>query len=116
MVDMYKNETFLNFLKEEPNCSYNGEYVLVSGNTKKPSSRGTIDTKLLTVDEFMLLKGEKKVSDIRLDHGNGYVGSKDRNGNSWKQNIACKWIGPDGKQYHCFANTLLGKNKRKRNK
>lgn len=115
MMDMYKNELFLKFLKEEPNCSYNGEYVLVSGNIKKPSPRGTIDVKLLSVDEFMTLKSEKKVFNIRLDHRNGYEGIKDKNGRSWKQNIACQWIGPDGNQYHCFANTLLGKNKRKRN-
>ena len=116
MTDMYKNETFLNFLKEEPNCSYNGEYILVSGNTKRPSSRGTIDVKLLTVEEFMFLKGEKKVSNIKLDHGNGYVGPVNKYGHSWKQNIACQWISPDGNEYHCFANTLLGKNKRKRTK
>ena len=86
----------------EPHCSYDGNKVIITGNTRKLDSRSLANSAVLEPDEFLWLKLKKNVYNISIDHRNGY---NEKNG--WVPRLAYYAIGSDGKEHHYFGGTLL---------
>ena len=103
----YQENLFKKYLAEEPNCSFNGREILITGNTKRLNKQGFALSKPITVEEFLFVKHKKKAWDLRLDHANDYEPTTDKKGKTWKISIACRMYNNEGEEIHPFLQTLL---------
>lgn len=89
--------------RTERHCSYDGNKVIITGNTKSLDDRSLANSAVLDPDVFLWLKLVKQVYNVSMDHRNGYTG----NNTGWIPSLACCAIGADGKEHHYFASTLI---------
>jgi len=91
----------------EKHCSYDGNKIIITGNTKNLDERGLANSAVLDTDKFLWLKLKKGVFNISLDHSNGYRGTTDKYGNAWMPRLAYYAYDSEGVKHHYFGTTLL---------
>ena len=98
------NDTLIKALAgTEKHCSYDGNKVIITGNTKRLDGRGLANSAVLDPDIFLWLKLIKRVYNVSIDHGNGY----DEKTTGWVPSLACKALDNKGVEHHYFASTLI---------
>lgn len=90
----------------EKHCSYDGDNVLITGNTKRLNNQSLANSAVMDPDKFLWLKLERGAYNFSIDHRNGYTGKTDKYGSSWQPRPACYAVGEDGKVHHYFLSTL----------
>lgn len=101
------NKVIVALANTEKHCSYDGDNILITGNTKKLDKDGFAYSAIISTDEFLWLKLVRGVYNLSLDHSNGYKGTVDKNGKTWKVKPACLGYDEEGKQHHYFLSSVL---------
>ena len=91
----------------EKHCSFDGNMIIITGNTKNLDNRSLANSAVLDPDKFLWLKLKKNVFNVSIDHGNGYEGTTDKYGNAWMPRLAYYAYDDKGVKHHYFGTTLL---------